>query len=100
MRHVNMISRAYAEPGNQPCQIAYTFKNPTPNRRDVQILKFVDEHPGCKRTDILTGVFNTTRPTCPTTFSQLLYADILDYNEKFEYRVTRKGKNILKKVKA
>ena len=98
MRHVNMISRAYAEPGNKPCQIAYTFKNPTPNRRYVQILKFVDAHPGCKRIDILKGVFKTTRRTCPTTFSQMLYADILDYNSKFEYKVTRKGKNILKKV--
>ena len=98
MRRVNRISCAYSEPGNKPCQMAYTFKNPTPNRRYVQILKFVNEHPGCKRTDILKGVFKTNRRTCSTTFSQMLYADILDYNEKFEYKVTRKGKNILRRV--
>jgi predicted transcriptional regulator len=28
----------------------------------------------------------------------MLYHDILDYNSKFEYKVTRKGKNLLKKV--
>ena len=98
MRHVNAISRAYAEPGNKPCQIEYTFKCPTPNRRYVQILQFVAEHPGCKRTDILKGVFHTKRRTCPTTFANMLYADILDYNERFEYKVTRKGKALLRKV--
>ena len=98
MRHVNRISCAYLEKGNKPCQIKYTFKNPTPDRRYVQILKFVAEHPGCRRTDILKEVFHTTRRTCPSTFSQMLYANILDYNERFEYKVTRKGKNILKKA--
>ena len=46
-----------------------------------------------------SGVWGKSKPgLCSTLFSQMLFADLIDYNSKFEYKVTRKGKNILRKV--
>ena len=76
----------------------YTFGNPTSDRVYVKVLMFVESHPKCKRADIQFGVWGNHNKSNSTLFAQMLYADILDYNKNFEYRVTRKGKNILKKV--
>lgn len=76
----------------------YTFKNSTPNRVYVKVLKFVESHPRCKRSDIQFGVWGNHNKSNSTLFAQMLYHDILDYNGKFEYKVTRKGKAILKRV--
>jgi predicted transcriptional regulator len=99
MRHVNIPN--YID--NHPYQGAwdyhtYNFSSPTKDRVYVKVLKFVKKHPGCKRSDIQFGVWGNHKKSNSTLFAQMLYHDILDYNERFEYRVTRKGKNILRKV--
>ena len=100
MRHVKAESYGYIDgPFNRPCVMSYTFKNPTKDRVYVKVLKFVEKHPKCKRSDIQKGVWGESRPGLNSTlFSQMLYADLIDYNAKFEYVVRRKGKSILKKV--
>ena len=77
----------------------YNFSSPTKDRVYVKVLKFVESHPKCHRKDIQRGVWGKSKPgLCSTLFAQMLYHDILDYNSKFEYKVTRKGKGILKKA--
>ena len=76
----------------------YNFTCPTKDRVYVKVLKFVAEHPKCKRRDIQFGVWGNHNKSNSTLFAQMLYHDILDYNKNFEYRVTRKGKNLLRKV--
>ena len=76
----------------------YTFKNPTNGRIYVKVLRFVESHPKCSRRDIQFGVWGNHNKSNSTLFAQMLYHDILDYNGKFEYKVTRKGKNLLRKV--
>ena len=102
MRHIaikNQYGSAYEKPYiNNWNGRYYTFGNPNPNRVYVKVLMFVESHPGCKRSDIQFGVWGKHNKSNSTLFSQMLYADILDYNEKYEYKVTRKGKAILRKV--
>lgn len=101
MRHVKTVSHGWIDgPRNCPVQCQYTFKHPTPNRSYVKVLRFVESHPGCKRKDIQRAIWGRefSCGSNSTLFANMLYADILDYNSKFEYRVTRKGKNILRKV--
>ena len=96
MRHVNIPNYTVDHP-YQGCW-DYNFSSPTKDRVYVKVLKFVEKHPGCKRSDIQFGVWGNHKKSNSTLFAQMLWHDILDYNEKFEYRVTRKGKNILRKV--
>lgn len=77
---------------------SYNFSSPTTDRVYVKVLKFVEKHPGCKRSDIQFGVWGNHKKSNSTLFAQMLYHDILDYNSKFEYMVTRKGKGILRRV--
>ena len=76
----------------------YNFSSPTKDRVYVKVLKFVEKHPGCKRSDIQFGVWGNHKKSNSTLFAQMLYHDILDYNSKFEYKITRKGKSLLRKV--
>ena len=99
MRHVFPLdypNKPYLDPwgGHQ----WYTFKKPTKDRVYVKVLKFVESHPKCHRRDIQFGVWGNHKRSNSTLFSQMLFADLLDYNSKFEYKVTRKGKGVLKKV--
>ena len=101
MRHVKTLSCSnYIKPECRPCDEGYKFNSPTPNRVYVKVLKFVEANPGCKRRDIINAIYGKgySRGHCSLMFSHMLYADILDYNAKYEYRVTRKGKSILRKV--
>lgn len=77
---------------------SYNFSTPTKDRVYVKVLKFVESHPKCKRADIQFGVWGNHNRSNSTLFAQMLYHDILDYNERFEYKVTRKGKALLRKV--
>ncbi len=103
MRHVTIPNYTVDHPyqgsvwGYGPYH-TYNFSSPTKDRVYVKVLKFVEKHPGCKRSDIQFGVWGNHKKSNSTLFAQMLYHDILDYNSKFEYRVTRKGKGILKKV--
>lgn len=111
MRHRNAISNSiYHGRGRRiyvPYQRNYTYTRPTPNRRYVQVMKYILEHPNCKRFDILCGVFGTKnepgakyscRGYMSSLFSNMLYDDLIDYNRKFEYSVTEKGRQILRKA--
>lgn len=99
MRHVTIPNYTVDHP-YQGCwdYHTYNFSSPTKDRVYVKVLKFVEKHPGCKRSDIQFGVWGNHKKSNSTLFAQMLYHDILDYNSKFEYMVTRKGKDILKKV--
>lgn len=99
MRHVTIPNYTVDHP-YQGCwdYHTYNFSSPTKDRVYVKVLKFVEKHPGCKRSDIQFGVWGNHKKSNSTLFAQMLYHDILDYNSKFEYMVTRKGKGILKRV--
>jgi predicted transcriptional regulator len=103
MRHVTIPNYTVDHPyqgsvwGYGPYH-TYNFSSPTKDRVYVKVLKFVEKHPGCKRSDIQFGVWGNHKKSNSTLFAQMLYHDILDYNSKFEYKVTRKGKSLLKKV--
>lgn len=100
MRHVVTPGRenvAYVSPFYG--SYCYTFKNPTKDRVYVKVLKFIDEHPKCKRTDIQNAIWGSARRGLhSTTFAHMLYHDLIDYDKQFRYVIRRKGKNILKKV--
>jgi len=99
MRHV--VSKNRENVPYQGCwgYHSYNFTCPTKDRIYVKVLRFVESHPGCSRKDILNGVWGkTNKGSNSTLFAQMLYHDILDYNGKFKYKVTRKGKNLLRKV--
>jgi len=98
MRHVKIPNHP-----NRPYEGAwgyhtYNFTSPTKDRVYVRVLKFVETHPKCRRSDIQFGVWGNHNKSNSTLFAQMLYHDILDYNRNFEYRITRKGRSILKKV--
>lgn len=103
MRHVTIPNYTVDHPyqgsvwGYGPYH-TYNFSSPTKDRVYVKVLRFVEKHPGCKRSDIQFGVWGNHKKSNSTLFAQMLYHDILDYNSKFEYKVTRKGKSLLKKV--
>lgn len=99
MRHVTIPNYTVDHP-YQGCwdYHTYNFSSPTKDRVYVKVLKFVEKHPGCKRSDIQFGVCGNHKKSNSTLFAQMLYHDILDYNSKFEYMVTRKGKGILRRV--
>ena len=106
MRHVKTESHSYIDDAaNRPYATPCDFKHPKKDSKSVKVLRFIDEHPGSRRVDIVKGVWGkklmkerSIRGWYSTMFSQMLYADLIDYNEKFEYVVCRKGKSILKKV--
>lgn len=111
MRHRNAISNSYFSGRGRriysPYRQNYTFTRPTKNSRYVQVMKYIIEHPNCKRFDILVGVFGiknvpgakySSRGHMSSLFSNMLYFDIIDYNNNFEYRVTEKGKQILRNI--
>ena len=83
----------------------YTYEKASPERAYVKVLKFVAEHPNCKRFDIIKALWcpNTTdakqcRGTNSALFACLLYDDLLDYNCKYEYTVTKKGYDVLRRA--
>lgn len=109
MRHHNPTSTSlWSFHRNQKCyspyQQNYTFTKPTPERTYVKVIKFVAEHPNCKRIDIIRGLWwpnaNKTdaRGEQSALFSNLLYADLIDYNYNYEYTVTQKGYDVLRRA--
>ena len=94
---------------NHPYKVIENFGSfPTPDRVYVKILKYIADHPGSKRLDIIAncGHYNylniktkadahTCRGTSSHLWSNMLYADMNDYNKKFEYFITDTGRKIL-----
>ena len=87
----------------RPYQRLYSYTKPSMNFKYMKAIQFVADHPGCKRTDILAGVWGVKHPEfCPgymsQVFANLLYDDWIDYDENFRYTVTPGGKGLLEEA--
>lgn len=82
----------------------WTWTKPTPERAYIKVLKFVNEHPRCKRIDIIRAIWcpNATKESSKgymsSLFACLLFEDFIDYNSKFEYTITHNGWKLLYKA--
>ena len=81
----------------------YTYGKPSPERAYVKVVKFVAEHPNCKRIDIIRGIWRPNakafmRGHQSSLLANLLYEDFIDYNRKYEYSITPKGYELLKRA--
>lgn len=107
MRHRNPISHSMFS-GNYGRKVYtpyldgnYTWTKPTPERSYIKVLKFVAEHPRCKRIDIIRAIWypnatkESSRGSMSSLFACLLYDNFLDYNSKFEYTITSRGYELL-----
>lgn len=110
MRHHNPTSTSYFSlHHNQKCYSPYqsghyTYEKASPERAYVKVIKFVAEHPNCKRIDIIRALWwpnankIDARGEQSLLFSNLLYDDLIDYNCKYEYTVTQKGYDVLRRA--
>lgn len=105
MRHRNPISTSYFSfHRGERVTVPYLAKNwnfsrASQNRRYVQVVKWIAEHPQCTRKEVQLGVWNTKgRGYQSSLFATLLYKDFIDYDKKFKYTVTERGKSLLKKA--
>lgn len=105
MRHLNPLctscwSAFRGEHRYEPYEIdRLSFSKPSPERRYIQLIKWIAEHPQCTRREAQLGVWNTTSPGYQSaTFAVLLYKDFIDYDKNFRYTVTESGKQLLKKA--
>ena len=110
MRHHNPTVWTYTHPTG--CTIYkpyengnYTYKLASPECVYVKVLKFVAEHPNCKRFDIIKSLWcpnATSAKECrgerSSLFACLLYDDLLDYNTNYEYSLTKKGYDVLRRA--
>jgi len=76
------------------------------------VLQYVEDHEGCKRTDIIRDVWHkdVTKmdPNWPKRkayrgygsimLAQLLYINVIDYNKDFCYYITERGREVLRKA--
>ena len=87
------ITRPYLD-GN------YTWTKPNKDRRYVQILQYVYDHPNCKRSDIHEAVFHCHFSTGSNSslYACMLADDLIDYNKKYQYTITKTGMKILKQA--
>lgn len=71
---------------------AYHFTNMKPNMRGAKALKFIAEHPGCTRREILDGI-GLPPNYFSNFFTALKKTDLLDttMGEKNSYTLTEKG---------
>lgn len=110
MRHYNPTSTSYFSlHRNQKCYSPYhsghyTYEKASPERVYVKVIKFVAEHPNCKRIDIIRRLWwpnankLVARGEQSALFANLLYDDLIDYNGKYEYTVTQKGYDVLRRA--
>ena len=107
MRHVNRptYSNYHGEfKGriNAPTDCNYTFTWVI-GTKYFEVLKYIFKNPGCKRLDIINAVWprrinmskSANRGFSSNLFSNMLYADLIDYNNKFEYVVGKRGLMLL-----
>ena len=99
-RYRNSFSGRHGEAITHPYQRLYSYTKPSMKFKYMKAIQFVADHPGCKRTDILTGVWGVKHPElCPGhmcgLFSNLLYEDFIDYDSNYCYTVTSSGKALL-----
>ncbi len=110
MRHHNPTSTSYYSI-HRGCKCYspydsshYTYEKASPERSYVKVIKYIAEHPNCKRIDIIRGIWcpNATKYSArghnSMLFSNLLYDDLIDYNRNYEYSVTKKGYDVLRRA--
>jgi len=109
MRHRNPTSTSiwsfrYGQKCTAPYCRNYTYTKPTPERTYVKVVKFVAEHPGCKRIDIIRALWRpkaekkAARGEQSMLFANLLYDDLIDYDCEYRYFVTLDGIDLLSKA--
>ena len=85
----------------RPYQRLYAYTKPSMNFQYMKVIQYVADHPGCKRRDIIAGVWgrhlrNGNEGYMCHVFSNLLYDDFIDYDENYCYTVTNDGLELLK----
>jgi hypothetical protein len=107
MRHINRIINnqcRHVERSWKPWERPYTYARANKNRKYIQVLDYINKHPFCKRFDIICALYGfnkdrvSPRMVCGQAslmFSNLLYDDFIDYNSKYQYRLTSRGRNLL-----
>ena len=77
----------------------YTYANPTKNRRYVQVLQYVYDHPKCLLKKFFAYVFG--KPHDPgshsSLFARMIEDGLFEYDSKYRYTILPKGLDILKK---
>ena len=109
MRHVTRFSTHYINSAvgwvrkNLPYDgNGYTFTHPA-RTKYLEVLNYIAANPGCKRIEIIKAVWprrnnfpdSSNRGFSSNLFSNMLYADLIDYNSKYEYIVRPWGCEIL-----
>ena len=74
------------------------FKGATSGKRYVQILKYIGDHDGCTKIDVLKGIGsnNFGRGQYSDIFSALKIAGLIEYDrQNNEYHITDEGNDVL-----
>lgn len=122
MRHVNPTStscvsfrrgRRVERPYNMQYVESYRntqFAYANPNKTYVKALQYIADHDGCKRVDVNINVLGwkkhaetygvkrtaeCSRGQHSSMYAALLYLDLIDYDSKFCYHITSKGRKVL-----
>jgi hypothetical protein len=117
MRHINRRrdkNSTYGDPGDtltEPRENDYIksyrnngFKNASSKNTYVKFLRYIADNPGSTRKEILDGLGRLKGAACggrgqnSSLFAQLLYLDLIDYDDKFKYFITDKGEEVLEKA--
>lgn len=109
MRRVNRLSYLSGQyhntpRHNKPCQCEYTFARPK-GTVYLKVLNYIANHPFCKRSQIIEYIWPIrcyytsyeNRGYASNMFSNMLYKNLIDYNEKYEYIITSDGYDIIAK---
>ena len=118
MRHVNRRrgknswwgdpDKILTEPHEQDYVKSYKnngFKNASSKNTYVKFLRYIADNPGSTRKEILDGLGRLKgaadggRGQNSSLFAQLLYLDLIDYDDKFKYFITDKGEKVLETAK-
>jgi len=115
MRHYNPKCTSYCwnpihrkgDIVTHPYLMPYSFTKPSAKRTYIKVIQYIYDHPKCSRFDIQVDIFGYKRTEAAKTlargnqsslFSNLLYADYIDYDRSYKYTITEKGKSLLKQA--
>ena len=94
------MKRHYDEGGSNWLRIMGKsgFKGATSNKRYIQILKYIGDHDGCTKMDVLKGIGSNKfgRAQYSDIFSALAMSGLIKYDRKNnEYHITDEGNDVL-----
>ena len=115
MRHYNPVNTSWmwsslhrkGEKVTRPHQMPYSFTRPSAKRTYIKVIQYIYDHPKCSRFDIQVDIFGYKRTDVSkciargnqsSLFSNLLYADFIDYDKNYRYTITEKGMSLLKQA--